>query len=201
MPTYPEALDEMLKHIADEVSDTVYPPGRSVQMSLAYYQIVLDHHRAIANLLYIKCYASAFSLARPMYEALVKGAWIGHVTTDDQAEQRYKQRKELDDIEKLTDQLLKADLSSVISAQLKNIKQKYWKVLSSLTHVGYAQVSRWLNPTGVAPAYEDAELNELSNFACFMALSAGLGMAHLGKNDRAINRLRSLLPADASGIA
>jgi hypothetical protein len=188
-----EPLDILLENIIEEVADTLYPPGRRVQLSLAYYRIVLEHHNAIARLLEIRLHASAFALARPLYEALIKGMWLGLIATEEVAE-RHARGKELDQVAPLIEQLQSTELPPVVSAQLQKVKQKYWKVLSSLTHAGHAQVRNWLNATGVQPAYEPAALEELVNFACFMALSAGVEMARLGGNARAIENLSAMLP-------
>lgn len=188
-----ESLDALLGLIAEQVSGTIYPPGRRTQISLAYFNITLDHHSAIARLLDVKLYASAFALARPMYEALVKGLWLGHFATEEEAE-RHALGKEIEQITPLIDQLLGGNLPPVVAHQLRNIKQNYWKALSSLTHAGHTQVRCWLTPTGVAPSYEPAAIHELSNFACFMALSAGVEMARLGDNASAVANLSAMLP-------
>jgi hypothetical protein len=190
-----EQLDMVLEAILEETRETLFPPGRRVQMSLAHYRIVFDHHNAIARLLELELHASAFALARPLYESLVKGLWISHFADDTTAE-KYAVGKELDDIERLTKRLLEADLPSVVTSHVRRIKERYWKALSSLTHGGHAQVHRWLNPEGVAPNYQVVELTELANFSSFICLVAGIERARLGGNAQALENLSELLPKD-----
>lgn len=191
-----EPLDELLQTIIYETDGTIFPPGRKVQMSLAYYRIVFDHHNAIARLLELNLYASAFALARPQYESLVKGLWLGYFATESVAEE-IARGEELDKIDPLTKQLLGADLPPVVGVHIRNIKQRYWKTLSSLTHAGHQQIRRWLNPNGVAPNYQDAEVKDLANFSSFMCLVAGIEKARLGSNVRAVENLSRMLPLDA----
>lgn len=193
MESLAKSLDDLALALAEEVAGAIYPPGRQTQISLAYYNIVLDHHQAIASLLALKLYASAFALARPLFEALVKGIWLGHVATETEAE-KHALGEELEKIAPLTEQLLEAKLPPVVAKQLHKIKKDYWKLLSSLTHAGHSQVRRWLTPSGVAPSYEPAAIQELANLACFLTLSAGIEMARLGNNTKAVKRLCSLLP-------
>ena len=156
----------------------MYPPGRRVQLSLAYYCIVLEHYQAVAHLLDVKLYSSAFALARPLYEALVKGIWLHRCANETDLEQ-YASGKEFEQVGPLTEELLQLEPSSVVSRQVRSVKQKYWKILSSLTHVGHQQVRRWLSPNGVEPKYQEGEIKELANFVGFMAVSAGIEMARL----------------------
>ncbi|MFZ4478848.1 MAG: DUF6988 family protein [Rhodoferax sp.] len=70
-----------------------------------------------------RMFASTFALARPTFEALVKGLWLYYCATDEQLELHTK-GKELD-----------------------QIRSTYWKTLSSLTHVGHTQLRHWISPT------------------------------------------------------
>ena len=177
-----------------QVLGTVYPPGRRVQVALASYCIVQDHHIAIAILLEEELYASAFALSRALYEATVKGVWLSYCANDAKAE-KYARGQELPPLGELLNDLSKAGLPEVIQIQLENVKKKYWKVLSSLTHAGHAQMKRWLSPRGVEPAYLEAEVLELVNFTAFFAIIAALERARLGLNTKAMSQIASLLPA------
>lgn len=189
-------LFELQQMLLEEVHESLYPPGRRVQISLAYLQIVHDHHYAIATLLDKEIYVSAFALARSLYEALVKGLWASHCATDLYLE-KIAAGKELESLNKLTDHLLGSELPPLISSSLRTVKLKYWKVLSSLTHAGHSQVKRRVATDGVGPTYQDAEIKELKNFISFMTLVATLEMANLSNNEAAIQSLAELLPTPA----
>jgi hypothetical protein len=179
--------------IEETIPGGVYPPGRRTQFQVAYCHLVIEHQCAIAHLLESRMAASAFALARLTFEALVKGLWLYYCASDEQLEQHAKE-KELNEIAKLTEGLLLADIPKVITTSLHQVKTKYWKALSSLTHVGHTQVRHWLNENGVQPNYPDAALRELANFASFMALVAGRELALRAENAEGVSRLMSMLP-------
>jgi hypothetical protein len=186
-------LGYLLDHIAEEIQDTVYPPGRRVQLALACFCIVQDHHHAIAVSIDRSLYASAMVLTRPLYEATVKGMWISYCATDESVE-RYASTRELPGIGQLIEELGNTQLSPFVQQQLVNIKENHWKPLSSFVHCGTNQVKRWVTPNGVSPQYSEAEVNEISNFTGFFAVIASIERARLGNNLAAIERLKILLP-------
>ena len=182
------SLGELHDELIREVQDTVYPPGRRVQISLACFCVARDHHYAIAAMLEERRFASVFALLRPIFEATVKGSWLAHCGTDSDAERLYT-GKELSQVGDLLDQLLVSPLPPLLSQALKDIKVRYWRTLSSFAHAGSSQVRRWVKPEGVGPIYSDEELQEATNFTAFMAVVASLESARLGNNEKAISVL------------
>lgn len=193
-------LGYLLDQIAEEVHGTVYPPGRRVQLALACFCIVQDHHHAIALSIDRSLIASAMVLTRPLYEATLKGIWISYCTTDETVE-RYASKRELPEINQLLEDLGKSALSPFIHKQLLNIKEKYWKSLSSFVHSGTNQVKRWVTPDGVSPQYSEAEVKEITNFTGFFAVIAALERARLGSNLEAVEHLQLLLPENRNNEA
>jgi hypothetical protein len=193
-----DELDAVLELITSTLPGNVYQPGRRTQIAVAYAHIVLQHQRAIASALNERLHSAAMSLARPTYEALVKGLWLYHCATDDRVESHARGR-ELEDVAKLLADLDSAALPEVVQFSLRQVKAKYWKTLSSLTHVGHRQVRWWLNPRGVTQDYPTKALEELANFANFMALVAGLQLAECGGNTSALTALESALPLTPPG--
>lgn len=188
-----DLLDTAGNAIVETIKGGIYPPGRRTQLQVAYCHLVIEHQFAIAHLLEGCMTASAFALARPTFEALVKGLWLYHCATDEQLE-RHAGGRELDQIAKLTESLLAVDLPTVITTSIHQVKTRYWKVLSSLAHVGHSQVRHWLNEDGVQPNYPDAALHELANFTAFMALVAGRELALRASNADGVVRLTNMLP-------
>jgi len=193
-------LDSVAEVIAATLSGNVYQPGRRTQISVAYAHIVLQHQRAIASTLNERLLSAAMSLARPTYEALVKGLWLYHCATEGRVESHARGR-ELEGIAALLADLDAADLPEVVRYSLRQVKTKYWKALSSLTHVGHSQVRWWLSPEGVTQDYPPKALEELANFANFMALVAGLQLAGYGGNASALAALQAMLPTIPPGEA
>jgi hypothetical protein len=189
-----DLLDRAGIAIVESIRGGIYPPGRRTQFQVAYCHLVIEHQFAIATLLEGRMTGSAFALARPAFEALAKGLWLYHCATDKQLEAQARGR-ELDQVAKLTDGLMLVhDLPAVITTSLLLVKAKYWKTLSSLTHVGHAQVRHWLNEDGVQANYPEAALHELANFASFMALVAGRELALRAGNEEGVVRLTGMLP-------
>jgi hypothetical protein len=191
--TDPLYLGALLEILAEEVRGTLYPPGRRVQLALACFRIVQDHHHATALAIDHSLYASAMVLNRPLFEATVKGVWISYCTTDKTVE-KYASKRELPSIGQLIVELGNTDLSPFVYQQLMNTKDRYWNSMSSFVHSGTNQVKRWVTPSGVSPQYSPAEIKEVANFTAFFAVVAAIERARLGKNLAAIVRLQRLLP-------
>lgn len=192
-------LGELHDHLVRQVLGTVYPPGRRVQVALASYRIAQEHHFAISVLVDEGLYASAFALSRALYEATVKGLWLSHCATEAAAE-KYAKGTELPLVGELVKDLSQVELPEVVQIHLQNVKKKYWRVLSSLTHAGHAQVKRWLSESGVHPTYTEAEVQEIVNFTAFFAIVSALERARLGSNTHAMTRITALLPlSEAAG--
>jgi hypothetical protein len=193
-------LDSVAEAIGATLSGNLYQPGRRTQISVAYAHIVLQHQRAIASALNERLLSAAMSLARPTYEALVKGLWLYHCATEGRVES-HARGKELEDIAALLADLDAAALPEVVLFSLRQVRTKYWKALSSLTHIGHSQVRWWLSPEGVTQAYPPKTLSELANFANFMALVAGIQLAVYGGNASALAALQAMLPIMPPGEA
>lgn len=193
MESVVSSIDVIAETVAATLSENIYQPGRRTQLAVAYAHIVLQHQRAIASTLSERLHSASMSLARPTYEALVRGMWLYHCATESRIES-HVQGKELSDIAELVLDLGSAGLPEVVLTSLRDVKAKYWKTLSSLTHAGHNQVRWWLSPDGVMQDYPTKVLEELANFANFMAIVAGMQLAKYGENTSAVVSLQGMLP-------
>jgi hypothetical protein len=193
MQSVVDTIDAVAEVIAATLPGNLYQPGRRTQIAVAYAHIVLQHQRAIASTLNEHLHSAAMSLARPTYEALVKGLWLYHCAADGRVES-HARGKELESIVELLADLDAAALPIVVQHSLRQVKTKYWKALSSLTHAGHSQLRWWLSPDGVTQEYPPKALEELANFANFMALVAGFHLALYGGNSSALAALQDMLP-------
>lgn len=146
------SLLEFQTELLSYVEGSAYAPGRRTQIALASLLVAHDHYRAIAVLLEKGLFASALALNRPLYEALVKGLWLSHCAPEGKLED-YAAGRELESLNELTEDLLSTEIPAVVRNGVRNVKQRYWRQLSSFAHAGHAQVRRWLSPTGVESAY------------------------------------------------
>lgn len=78
--------------------------------------------------------ASAFTLLRPLCEAVIKGLWIKHVATDLQIDKTLKGEHI-----KNTDEMIRL-IASAFNSNKDKINYKHWKALSSYTHSGHLQL-------------------------------------------------------------
>jgi hypothetical protein len=193
METNTVSLGELHDLLAEYRQGTTYPPGRRVQLSLACYSVVQDHHCAVAMLTDVGLYASAFTLARPVYEATVKGMWLQYCAPDLSLE-RFAAGKELPAVGEMTDALQKSKLPDTTATQLSMVKAKYWPALSSFAHAGHTQIRHLLSPDGVAPNYPETAVRELLNFTAYMAVVASMERARLGNNQVAIASMSRHIP-------
>jgi hypothetical protein len=193
MTSHIDYMETALLAVAEVIQGGTYPPGRRIQMQVAYCHLVIEHQSAIALLIQAKRTGSAFALARPIFEAMVKGLWLFHCANDAQLE-RCAKGKEMEKVMPLLENLMLIDLPPVITRSLQQVKSRYWKTLSSLTHIGHTQIRHWLNPQGVKPNYPAEALDELANFASFMVLVAGRELAMRASNAEGTRRLTQMLP-------
>ena len=193
METETFTLGELHNLLLGYSRGTVYPPGRRVQLALACYTVVRDHHHAIAILTDVELYASALTLARPLYEATVKGMWLQHCAPDKSLE-RYAAGKELPPVGKMAEALQNSDLPNATATQLTIVKSKYWQALSSLAHAGHTQIRHLLLPSGVEPNYPEQAIHELVNFTAYFAVVASVEKARLGNNTTAIASIAKHVP-------
>ena len=193
METETISLGELHNLLLEYSRGTVYPPGRRVQLSLACYTVVRDHHHAIAILTDEELYASALTLARPLYEATVKGMWLQHCAPQISLE-RYAAGKELPAVGMMAEALQNSELPDATATQLTRVKGKYWRALSSLAHAGHTQIRHLLSPNGVEPNYPEQAIQELVNFTAYMAVVASIENARLGNNTAAIASIAKHLP-------
>lgn len=196
MKKYLELIESTHLAITENLGDDLFPPGRRVQMQVAYCMLVIEHYSAISNLIHSNMYSSAYVLVRPTYEALTKGLWLFHCATDEQLES-HASGKELADIRFITKSLLSSDFPKAISQSLHEVKLTYWKTLSSLTHVGHSQIKYWLNPYGVGPNYSDQSLLEVSNFVSYMVIVAARELALRSGNLKGAEILYNMLPKES----
>jgi hypothetical protein len=188
-----KSLGELHDELLLQTKDTAFKPSRRIQLAVASFAIVRDHHLAIAVLIESGLHASAFALMRPLFEAAAKGMWLSHCAAEAKLE-AYAGKTEVPAVGELIDDLLNSSLPEVVSTNLRCIKKRYWKTMSSLTHAGQAQLSRWIDPTGVKATYTEAEVAELESLTAFVVLTAALERERLGNNARTMAGILALLP-------
>lgn len=146
------------------------------------FGVAQEHHAAMVTLLILKqpMYASVFALARPLFEAYVRGMWLALCATDEQVD-RYLEGK-IPDAASLITALEKQQGGSYVS-NLRKIYKSSWRSMSGMTHAGAEHLSKWSNGQVLEPAYTDDDIGRILDFAARVGVLATAGLALLAKKE------------------
>jgi hypothetical protein len=136
------------------------------------FDLAIEHHAGITQLLAGRIYASAFALVRPEFECFVRGAWLHYCATDDELGRFLDQ-----DVITLTfGQLITAveEKPEFPKGILSGVKDAGWNAMNGYTHGGIHQVSRRMQGEYIEPDFADDALLEVIRFSGAVAL-LGLG--------------------------
>ena len=171
--------EELADTLANSLRNRSFPDSRRNRLSVSCFDVVHEHHRSIALLVAYRQYGSAFTLARSIYEAFVRGVWLRLCATDDQ-------------MQKVIDNAFSPSLPSLVSAIKKKdenlgpildkIRERHGPTFNSLTHTGYAQISRRSTQEHIEPNYDEKEVGRILAFADGLAILAGFQIAILADN-------------------
>ncbi len=141
------------------------------KLALALLRISFDHARSIAFLIAHRDFeleGSAFALARPMYETLLRGAWFMYCGDEKSAEHFSTKDEFRGGTLKDTCDSIKACLDAAKYPAEADIFSKVYAMrgtLHSFTHGGMKIVGPYLSGDEVGSSYEDADIRELIDFA------------------------------------
>lgn len=79
--------EELADALDSSLRDRSVPGSRRNRLSASCFDMVHEHHRSMILLVENSLYGSAFTLARPIYEAFARGVWLRLCVTDDQMQQ------------------------------------------------------------------------------------------------------------------
>jgi hypothetical protein len=180
-PSEIDAANAFAESFRELVHGQVLPATSKIRASAGALGIAQEHHRGILLLLSSSVYASAFALVRPLFEAYVRGEWLGLCASETQVD-RFLLDKELPSFQVLVDAV--ESIEGFDSKRLSGIKQTRWAALCGYTHTGGIHVQRWQTEESIESNYSCAEVLEVLHFAeLVLALSAVAVLQHAG--DRA----------------
>lgn len=163
-------------------------PSERVRLSVSCFDMVREHHRGIVLLVANRLYGSAFALARPIYEALVRGLWIWQCATDEQIQKIIKKDEIKPSFRELVENIEEKENPKIVGQVLNEVRKRHWKSLSSLTHTGWLQIERRNTKEHIESNYDENEIEHIVGFADALALLAVLMLAGpglAGNNDLA----------------
>jgi hypothetical protein len=143
------------------------PVGYKINLFVAYCSLVLEHQKAIVELVDLELKGSAFALFRSQVEAMYRGLWVNRIANEQQIENIAK--NDADPFRKLHFKNMVKQVDEAYQANgllLKLTENRGWKILNEFTHSGYEQLVRRSNSNGIfEPSYSDAETEALLAFS------------------------------------
>ena len=163
------------------VDGTSLPTDEKTLLAASSFAFALDTGRGINILLDSGTNSPAFSLARVMYEAYIRGTWFYNCASEKQIK-KFINTDELD--LNFGELILEIEKSSEFSESkvLSRSKKANWKSLCSLTHTGIEQLSRYSNPKELYANYKEEDINSLLGYISYIALLACVEFSKLVKD-------------------
>lgn len=162
-------IDTSTKGLAIEASERQ-------MLASGCYDAALEYQAAVCVLAGHSLHGSSFALLRVLYEAVVRGLWLGECATDADLE-RFKRGK----LEKKIGLLIQEVETKIGSAVISQFHGTAWKALNGFTHTGMFQVSRRHSPGRLGANYDAVEVNKVMSVAGALGLIAAgqlIGLAN-----------------------
>ena len=151
------------------------------RISAGCLDISLEHQKAIVLLIANKLIGSAFSLARLLFEAYIRGLWLGRCATEQEIE-KYQQDKLRKTFETLVQEI--EQLEGFNEGVLSKAKAANWNSLNSYTHSGYLQIVRRNKTDTIEPNYDDEEIIDMLGFANAIGMLSALQIALMAGKEK-----------------
>ena len=150
------------------------------RISAACFDIALEHQKAIVLLIANKLFGTAFSLARVLFEAYIRGLWLAKCATDKEIDDFKK-----DKLEKKFDTLIKEieQQDGFKEGILSKAKSVNWKAMNSYTHSGFFQAVRRNKDNTIQPNYAEDEVLDLLGFSDAIGILAALQIALMARQE------------------
>jgi hypothetical protein len=133
------------------------------------FDLAIEHHAGVIELLVSRLYASGFALVRCAFECFVRGAWLYHCATDEEL-QTFIDQDRMPRVPLMIEALEQKD--EFKGGFLSKWKEDGWKAMNGYTHGGIHQISRRMQGEYIEPAFEDDALIEVIRFTGAMAMLA-----------------------------
>lgn len=156
------------------------------KLAFAHFELAQDHHTAIVHLCLNHLRSSAFPLARSMFDATWKGAWVWFVADQGLLDQ-YTKGKYAPKPDKAMKQLRKVKTlgsQQFMAPFLPHVFEDAYEYLSDYTHAGILPISRWMGENEVSANYSDEEMNEVLRLCDKLAACCGIFLAEICNTGR-----------------
>jgi len=168
--------EALIQWLDQQIHGLVFPNEERTRLAASCLDVALEHQKAIVLLVANKLYGSAFSLARIIFEAFVRGVWLQMRASDDELE-KYKKDK----LEKRFFTLIKEieECDGFKEGILSAAKAENWNHMNSFTHSGYLQSMRRNKEESIESNYTTEEVLEVLNIANALGMLSALQIAIL----------------------
>lgn len=164
-----EALDSSIRNCS-----FIEVAGGRYQLSMSAFEIAHEHHWSIARLIADDLYGSAFTLARPIYEAYVHGVWLRACAVEDQL-QKIIAGTFTPSLASMVTDIKKKDKR--LGNTLEEIRTRHGKVFDSFIHTGFESIVRRITQDRIEPNYKEEEIQDLLKFSDALAILAAFQIA------------------------
>lgn len=181
-----ERSESLIQWIDKQIDSLEVDLDERMRLSAGCLDIALEHQKAIVLLVANKLYGSAFALARPIFEAYVRGVWLQLCASKPEIE-KYKKDKLEKNFSTLIKEIERCDgfEEGILSAA----KTANWIPMNSFTHSGYLQTVRRNKEETIKPNYTDEEIIELLNIVNALGLLSTLQIALLADKKELANKM------------
>jgi len=158
-------------------------------LSGSLFDVVLDHSKAIVLSLENKIYASAYALARPLFESFVKAAWIQHCASDSEITLIIERDKFKLSFGKMLDAV---ENEREWPKTLTELKASVWNSMHSYTHGGLQLISRRLKNGFIEHDVDEQEVAGLLQIVAlisFLSFNEAVGMSKGGEKYKVLSDL------------
>ena len=187
----------LVEWLAAQVSGIRMGGNVRTRTAAVCFGVAQEHHAAMVTLVILKqpLYASAFALARPLFEAYLRGMWLAHCASDDQVD-RYHQGR-IPDTASLIAALEKLQGDGEVS-NIRRLYERSWRAMSGMTHTGAEHFEKWSDGEVLEPDYTDDDVGRILDFAARIGVLSTAGLAMLSSEEllwrRILEDARPLMP-------
>jgi len=178
--------DALIQWLDQQIDGLEISSEERTRLAAGCLDTALEHQKAIVLLVANKLYGSAFSLARLIFEAYVRGVWLQMCASDSEIE-KYKNDELNKTFASLIQDIEKCD--GFNEGVLSTAKAANWNPMNSYTHSGYLQSVRRNKEETIEPNYTAEEIIEVLNIANALGMLSALQVALLANKQELANGL------------
>lgn len=171
----------------DTLMDGVSVDGsEKTRCAVSLFHLCIEHNKGVCVCLKGEAPSSAFSLFRPLFEALIRGLWVSRCAPDDEVSKFVrggeppKIRKQVEEIEKSPD---------FSHGKLGEYKKRVWKLANDFTHGGSVMVRSRNTKDEIISNYSVSEIQWVLSRSSELALIAAVESADLAGDADLSNQL------------